>query len=233
MSEGPDSTVRKTNNNEVGVKERGRRLESIQHVLELVKTGRLEIEQASQMFFNHEAQLIMLANEAVDLAKLDPLTGALNRARFNEEISKLHESKTTYSILLLDVDHFKKKNDTYGHHAGDKALKDIIAASATQLRDVGNTDKIGRWGGEEFVYLLPGIDDPRELKNVAERIRRYVKNSPTLLEDREQLLENTVSIGGWINKNAGTPFELIMKRVDEKIYEAKKVRDKTVISGVD
>ncbi len=101
-------------------------------------------------------QLERARAEATRLASTDLLTGVLNRRRFIElserELERARRANTAVSIILLDIDDFKQVNDRHGHHAGDEVLKAVAQACSTALRP---SDHLGRWGGEEFVVLLP------------------------------------------------------------------------------
>jgi len=125
------------------------------------------------------------------LAVTDPLTGLYNRRHFEEIMEKEFARTTRYrspmSCLMIDVDHFKKINDTYGHRTGDGVLKDIARIIANSIRKV---DTVARWGGEEFIVILPGTGKEQAL-NAASRIQE------SIAEHKFPTGENpiTVSIG--------------------------------------
>lgn len=136
-----------------------------------------------------------LAQERLKYAGLiDPLTETNNRRffeqRLEEEVSRAKRANQPLACLFMDVDHFKRINDDYGHPLGDKALRHIAAVIRSQLR---TSDVLARYGGEEFVALLPNTDRENALL-VAERIRTTVATSPLPLPEA-QTLPITVSLG--------------------------------------
>ena len=128
------------------------------------------------------------------LGLIDPLTGVHNRRYFDqrleEEIDRALRQQKPLSCLFLDIDHFKKFNDTYGHHIGDLVLRDVANIIKHQMR---MSDVLGRYGGEEFSVLLVQTDT-REAMEIAERIRNTIEAHKPLTSDN-QLLDVTISIG--------------------------------------
>jgi len=114
--------------------------------------------------------------ELEQLARVDPLTGLYNRRYFEErfyvEFARSQRYRVALACLMLDIDHFKRINDTYSHQAGDRALKELALAMRRTLRDV---DLLARYGGEEFVAVLPETS-PQDGRLVAERLRASVSN---------------------------------------------------------
>lgn len=149
----------------------------------------------------------------------DPLTGAYNRRAYDRnienEMSRYLRYKRPFSMLLLDVDHFKKINDTYGHTIGDKCLKEIIKRIKPALRD---TDFLARYGGEEFIVILPETDG-EIAKEAAERIRSIVENIEFL--HKKDLVKITISIGVTQVMPSDESNEAIFHRTDQALYEAK------------
>ena len=144
----------------------------------------------------------------------DPLTGLANRAGAHAGLDKRRGSPNMYpmSVLLLDIDHFKKVNDTVGHDQGDLAIKAVSAITKSCLRA---DDIAARWGGEEFVCFLTGTA-PEEALSIAERIRDTIEHS--------DILPNwpiTVSIGASLSQ-AGDTLEATIKRADEALYVSKQ-----------
>lgn len=136
--------------------------------------------EASEKTLREQAAQLEKANVTLEaLARLDGLTGLLNRRTFNERLEEEFRRAARYalplSVIMIDVDHFKSFNDQFGHPAGDAVLK---ATAATLLVESRNTDFVARYGGEEFVVLLPNTE-LQEAALVAERIRRAIEETPS------------------------------------------------------
>jgi diguanylate cyclase (GGDEF)-like protein len=116
------------------------------------------------------------------LASHDPLTGALNRRAFMEraaaELKAGGMVERPCGIVMMDIDYFKNFNDTWGHQAGDEALRHVVQVMEALLR---KNDFLGRYGGEEFVFFFEGVDRQRGIA-IAERIRKAVETQPVMLE---------------------------------------------------
>jgi diguanylate cyclase (GGDEF)-like protein len=152
------------------------------------------------------------------LATTDPLTGALNRRHFMELMSREQRRAERYnavfSMLMVDIDHFKRVNDTYGHQTGDQAIQAMADACQKALRP---TDLLARYGGEEFIITLVHTDQAGAAK-VAERLRESV--SEIELPTEQGVLKFTISVG------VSTFFkrsllEEIIGRADQALYQAK------------
>lgn len=157
----------------------------------------------------------------MEMAVKDALTGLYNRRYLETHLAShvkiAHEKGTPLSLLILDIDHFKRVNDTYGHDAGDLILKEFAIRMSDNVRRI---DLPCRMGGEEFVVIMPETD--RELAySVAERIRDVVAGKPfSTGESGEEIVVTTsVGIGCYVDEN-DTP-ESLMKRADVALYEAK------------
>ena len=152
-------------------------------------------------------------------ALYDPLTNCFNK----KEIEFLAENflknylryNTPFSILMLDIDFFKKVNDTYGHLAGDYILKEVSNTIKETIRD---SDVCGRFGGEEFLVLLPNTKMSGALK-LAKRIRQTIENKKFEFENKK--INITISIGLTSASKTDSVFSLI-ERADEGLYDAKK-----------
>ena len=161
-----------------------------------------------------------MEEELKRLASTDPLTGADNRRSFLEKGEyELHSSKRynhPFSFLMIDVDHFKKINDTFGHNAGDKVLKILVSQSINILRD---TDLFGRVGGEEFAVILPETDVETAME-IGNRLQKEL--SEINVKYNESIIKFTVSNGlTMLNKDTET-LEKIMDRADSALYRAKR-----------
>jgi two-component system cell cycle response regulator len=166
-----------------------------------------------------------LATERLKLAGLtDGLTGVHNRRYFEsrclEEVQSARRSGLPLVCLLLDVDHFKRINDTHGHPAGDAVLRYVARLIRAQLR---GSDVVARYGGEEFVLLLPGTPLPAALET-AERIRRVIA-AQTMPVPVPEPLRITVSMGAAALLTGDDPAALaadLVQRADQALYAAKQ-----------
>jgi two-component system cell cycle response regulator len=164
-------------------------------------------------------QKLVSANNALQfVASHDFLTGAWNRAEIvafmRRELARAHRDATPLGIILVDVDHFKKVNDEFGHETGDIVLKEITKRLSTSLRDY---DGIGRYGGEEFLLIIPGCDLPTTTRR-ANQIREVIASSPITISRGQ--LKVTVSMGATIAESSANP-EFLLRHADAALYEAK------------
>lgn len=152
--------------------------------------------------------------------RTDPLTRVANRRYFDFQMTKRIEEalqfKSTFGILLLDIDRFKNVNDTYGHLIGDEILK-IVANSLSS--NVKPSELVSRWGGEEFVAIIEA-DSKEILLEVAEKLRNVVEASSYKLNEKEAL-KVSISIGGTLFNENDTLSSLI-ERADQNMYYAKQ-----------
>ncbi len=152
-------------------------------------------------------------------ARIDPLTGLLNRrafmSRMKSEETRFSRNKRSFCLMMADIDHFKRVNDTYGHEAGDYILKELSRLMAEKLR---LQDTVGRWGGEEFLIMLPetGVNGA---SFVAEKLRMAIQNHEFLYHEHQ--LTITVSFGISIYKDEMT-IDRCLKKADDNLYLAKK-----------
>ncbi|MEA5096163.1 MAG: GGDEF domain-containing protein [Sedimentibacter saalensis] len=160
--------------------------------------------------------------ELLRLSITDSLTGIFNRAKFNEELKKWTDYCSRYesdiSLVFFDIDNFKRVNDNYGHMTGDKVIQDIVLSIQNKIR---STDIFARWGGEEFVILLPntGNDQAAEM---AERMRIAIEKI-TVSES-----ENITCSFGIATLRENESSESFIKRGDKLLYEAKR-RGKNIV----
>jgi two-component system cell cycle response regulator len=160
-------------------------------------------------------------DQGMEHAITDPLTGLHNRRYMESHLGSLvaqaTQSGQTLSILVADIDYFKKVNDTYGHDAGDNVLREF----ATRLRrNTRGIDLACRLGGEEFVIIMPDTELPRALQ-VAERLRACIASEPFQV-NAEIALEVTASVGvSTLERREDTP-ETLFKRADTALYSAKR-----------
>ena len=153
-------------------------------------------------------------------ATRDPLTSLYNRRYFEEEVKKqIIKAKTTnlpYSILMLDADHFKKVNDTYGHKVGDKVLIELATRAEKALRD---KDIVARYGGEEFIIFLPEIN-VIQAEKVADRLRQSISTIVVYSDDNQEV-RFTVSVGV-SSSDISDNVDTLVKTADEALYRAKQ-----------
>lgn len=155
-----------------------------------------------------------------DMASRDPLTGIYNRRSFMElarsQLARAHRFSEPMSVFVLDVDHFKRINDSYGHATGDDALRMVAGGCQAILREY---DILGRLGGEEFVVVLPGAT-AEESRVVAERVRRHL--SRMAIPGPEGRFHLTSSIGISAIEGAYDTLEKAIHRADLALYRAKR-----------
>jgi diguanylate cyclase (GGDEF)-like protein/PAS domain S-box-containing protein len=152
------------------------------------------------------------------LAFLDSLTGLANRrymeSAMRTRFADFRDSQTGFGAILIDVDHFKRFNDTYGHASGDRVLRMVASTLAGNCRPF---DAVGRWGGEEFL-VLAGHAAVDQIGMLAERLRALVAES-SLMSDGN-VLRVTISLGATIARSGDDPATLL-QRADELLYRSK------------
>ncbi|WP_162244912.1 GGDEF domain-containing protein [Aminobacter sp. DSM 101952] len=192
--------------------------------LVLIEATVVPILLAAPLFFYLTLKLRELAivnHKLVVAASTDALTACLNRGAFSSRVNDVlareierRNQRAMGALLVIDADHFKSVNDSFGHAEGDQALRVIVAAIQPCLR---SDDMLGRLGGEEFAVFLPGAS-PVNAADIAERIRRSVAEASFQPAGRIHRL--TVSVGGAVfNRPVG--FEELFRVADLHLYEAK------------
>jgi diguanylate cyclase (GGDEF)-like protein len=161
----------------------------------------------------------------------DALTGLSNRRAFDEAleraIAREDRQQGRFALLLMDIDHFKKLNDTYGHPAGDAALKNTAATLGQLLR---KGDQAARYGGEEFAVILPGTDAAGAAQ-LAERVRQGVENARLVVAGAR--LEVTVSLGVALWPTDGRDADALVEAADRGLYAAKQGGRNRVVAAAD
>jgi diguanylate cyclase (GGDEF)-like protein len=159
-------------------------------------------------------------SEIEKMARTDGLTGLFNHRNFqerlNDEFRRLERFSSPLSLLLIDIDFFKKINDSYGHPAGDEVLRGV---SRTIRETIRNVDIPARYGGEEFAALLPGTSHEGALR-MAERLRESIEKRKFLIEGKE--LRVSVSIGAATSPHDAVTKEELVERADKALYYAKR-----------
>jgi len=160
-------------------------------------------------------------DHSLELAVTDQLTGLHNRRYMSGQLDALVKRATlggdAVAALLIDVDHFKKINDGFGHDVGDEVLREFAVRLASNVRAI---DLPCRFGGEEFVVVMPDTS-LEDAHRIAERIRLHVAGSPFRVMNGAELLTVTISIGVAATVGAGDNPDALLKRADEAVYEAK------------
>jgi diguanylate cyclase (GGDEF)-like protein len=169
--------------------------------------------------------------ELFEKATRDALTGAYSKGALIErgpEVIKRSETlNEPLSVIVFDIDHFKKVNDTYGHAAGDMVLKELSRIISTKL--VRANDFFARYGGEEFVLILSGTPVSAAI-DIAERIRKTIQESEFSFESKQ--IPVTVSVGCASRKNEEASWDVLFERADKALYSSKQNgRNRVTISS--
>lgn len=172
---------------------------------------------------------VRLREQLRDQSTRDPLTGLYNRRYFldyaRREIGRCQMSNKPASLISLDVDHFKRFNDTFGHDAGDAVLRTLAEILQTMFREI---DVPCRLGGEEFIIMLPGASEVQALDR-AEALRAEIEN--TELRYGGESLKITASLGVAVYPEQGLSLQALMQKADDALYVAKDSGRNCVISG--
>ena len=184
-----------------------------------VEVGRRFVELNQELLENREQLRVQ--------ALTDALTGILNRRAIlqtlEEEIARTQAERDNIAVGMMDIDMFKSINDAFGHAAGDEVLREVVRRSADSLR---SDDSFGRFGGEEFLLVLPGVDS-EAARPILERVRNAVSSSAVQVGGRP--VRVTVSIGGAVRD--GESIDDLIRVADDALYAAKAAgRDRVVMS---
>lgn len=220
-----------------------RRIPELDWVLVVQQTSSLALRQLENLLAQNLIAAVLISLVLLSLAQLtvgrqqrelerlastDSLTGLLNRSAF-EPLFQRHVAETRHrreplAVALIDIDRFKQVNDHYGHPQGDDVICQLGRRIVQHIRPV---DLLFRWGGEEFLLLLPGCALPRA-RDLLERLRSDLHDQPVALPERtslppfpDQLLPVTISIGLSVHRSEESSAELL-QRVDEALYSAKR-----------
>lgn len=205
----PDGTVRHSLATYTPDIEDGRVVGIITHVVDITKQK------------NTEMELSLAKKKAEELSTHDYLTGLPNRVLLNDRIESsiliAKRRNLLFAVSILDLDCFKKINDTFGHLAGDMVLVEIANRSQSALREY---DTISRFGGDEFVILLPEIQQREEIEIVGNRLLEY---SRMAISFQDKLIQPSLSLGIAVYPNDGTDRETLLKKADRALYVAKSM----------
>lgn len=168
----------------------------------------------------HKQQLQSANLQLQQLSRTDRLTGLNNRGYWEEclkhEYARHRRYQSTAALVMFDIDHFKKVNDTFGHPAGDKVIQAVAEVVREQVRD---TDYAGRYGGEEFVVLLPDVDSAGAAL-FAERLRRRIESLMITYEGKS--IPFTISLGVADLSHPTDEYQQLIEHADQALYASKK-----------
>lgn len=207
----------------------------MQGIINLIKSepfGEEEVkffEDITQTF-NIYLHKLRLFNNYYEQSIRDPLSGIYNRGfmleTLKKECEKAKRIMKPFSIILIDLDHFKGVNDTYGHLTGDLVLREFVSLVQLNIRGM---DIFGRWGGEEFLLILPETEK-NSATIVAERIRERLENHEFYISEKEKL-KVTASFGVAEFLTDALSYEFLLKIADERLYLAKALGRNRVVTS--
>lgn len=184
---------------------------------EQLQKSNQKLTEANEIIHLKNNQLLDAMKKLEMLSITDPLTELFNRRYMNDRIEEVykvfHRKKRGFSILLADIDNFKRTNDTYGHDCGDQVLKLI---SQQLLIAVRKSDIVSRWGGEEFLILLPDTDK-YIAKKLAERIRKSVEKMNIIYNQNRIPISLTIGV----SQNENEDVKTMIERADSALYHGK------------
>lgn len=184
-----------------------------------------------------------LVGRLARLSRYDPLTGLLNRRAMDELLAQEEQrvrrlavpgagqgaahSATRMAVLMIDIDHFKRLNDSHGHAVGDRALLHLATVMGSKLRDI---DHLARWGGEEFLALLPATS-AAEAQALAERLCERVRSMPLATDGDRVMLTASIGVAEWLGPHDS--LHALIGRADAALYAAKRDgRDRVQLAPV-
>ncbi len=184
---------------------------------ELIARVRIQVRRR-----RYQEKLRANYERSMSLALIDPVTGLYNRryatSHLATQIEQAHAGRRSIGLLMVDIDNFKRINDTYGHVAGDEVLRAVANRLSSHVRGF---DTVARWGGEEFVVIMP--EATQEIaNNVAERLRRKVAGGPIVLSDGTGEVLVTVSIGAAATGPVVDTADGLIRVADAAMYLAKR-----------
>jgi two-component system, cell cycle response regulator len=176
--------------------------------------------RAGKRIIDLQLSLMEAREELREKANKDLLTMLPNRSAIGstleQEIARCHRDRRTVGIILLDIDHFKKVNDTFGHFAGDAVLRETASRLRGSMRPY---DQVGRYGGEEFLAVLPNCD-MEQATNQGERMRQRLQEAKMLVDDGTEI-PVTASFGVTISDLSERSPDVFVRVADEALYRAK------------
>lgn len=183
----------------------------------MVEADAARTAELAEQLFHAKAELEEKQAELRRLAHTDSLTGLLNRRRFTAlgENAIAQAQPSTLWVIMMDIDHFKRINDTYGHAAGDIAIKDFAAIAENEVGDHGF---VGRMGGEEFAAVLEASDMHKAIR-LAEAIRKHTANHETVADSEKFRFTTSIGVAPWLTGEV--TIEAALDRADQALYSAK------------
>lgn len=188
---------------------------------ELREGDKIQISSSTIFKFDQQDKIENIFHkELYKMAVIDALTGAYNKRyfeeRIQEEFSYCFRNKVPLSLVIFDIDHFKKVNDTYGHPTGDYVLSRISGLAKTIIR---SEDILARYGGEEFVVILKATDAEGALI-LAERLRKLIEETEFEFEDKKIAVTISVGVASLVGQNFAN-WETMLKLADTLLYKSK------------
>jgi two-component system cell cycle response regulator len=175
--------------------------------------------RAGKRIIDLQSDLLKAREELRERANKDLLTMLPNRSAIftilQQEVARAHRESRTVGVILLDIDHFKKINDTYGHFSGDAVLRETAARLRGNMRQY---DQVGRYGGEEFLVVLPNCDLPAACQQ-ADRMRQKLNAAPMLVDGAD--LRVSASFGVTVSDGSDRNPDIFVRVADEALYRAK------------
>jgi diguanylate cyclase (GGDEF)-like protein len=174
--------------------------------------------RAGQRIVQLQSELLVAKQDLLIQSRTDSLTGVLNRrailSQIETELSRAKREKKDLSLSILDIDHFKKINDTYGHMVGDDVIREVVKRISVAVRTY---DSLGRFGGEEFLVVMPGAKE-LEAYSICERIRSAINVKDFAINGLK--IHLTVSLG-FVTGDGNTDIDDLIVRADKALYQAK------------
>lgn len=195
-----------------------------------VKLFQVESDFSKKLARNKQVELESVIVQAQEVSQTDHLTYILNRRaiinKLQDEVLRAERYNAQLSVSIIDVDYFKSINDSFGHPVGDAVLQQV----ANLLRDgIRHPDVVGRYGGEEFIIILPSSDS-NAASEQAYRLVKQMRETPIVLKD--QNIQVTISIGVAQLRNGTDTWDSLLSRADNAMYEAKqKGRDQFIVAS--
>jgi diguanylate cyclase (GGDEF)-like protein len=193
--------------------------EIVQRLNKQVKLFQVERDVANKLVRRKHTEVEAVMAQAHEISQMDALTFLPNRRmiirELQDEVLRAERFHTQFSISLVDVDHFKKVNDSYGHLTGDEVLRQVGSKLKEQIR---HPDLAGRYGGEEFLILLPNSNSNAAAEQAA-RLCRQVRD--TVIQAHDHVLQVTISIGIAEFEYGVDTWESLLNRADTALYQSK------------